>query len=223
MSETSERAGRETESRRARDDESRMRATSRRFIVGSALTVCATIAAMCALPGMHGATQQGTLAVTATALSLSLCGLVLASVANWAARLEQAHKHKHANPSVGVVGPRPWPTPLAPEVIAAIIELTSAGSREPVLIVECYQRSQRGSKAIVQHLSGARSDTWFWRAWVTPGTICVITGSPGFGAHNHNPDTLYVGDQYSHGILGTLPGEAWAYARWLQQGGIRRW
>ena len=52
---------------------------------------------------------------------------------------------------------------------------------------------QRGTKAwITWHGSNAVQDTWFEQSFPPLGSWVVVSGSPGYGPHNDNPQTFYV-------------------------------
>lgn len=68
---------------------------------------------------------------------------------------------------------------------------------------------RRGTKAYITWLGIGHwvQDTWFESAWPAQGSWVVVSGSTGYGPHNHNPRVFYVEQIHAIAPAGSL--EAW--------------
>ena len=114
---------------------------------------------------------------------------------------------------------------------SSLLQFTRDNSAQAVYVSSVYQRGQRGSKIVIAWREGGLGpeygaalvrgpagqmvfqDAWTWWHWPTPGSWIAVDGASGFGPHNNNPDTFFVGDVGgADGVLATAPlgaPEAW--------------
>lgn len=85
----------------------------------------------------------------------------------------------------------------------------AASGLQLVRVRRVYQRARRGTKAVVEHPSGARDDAWFWWSSPSSGEVLIVRGQSGPGTH-HSYSVLYIGTVSGHhGIFGSIPRAAW--------------
>ncbi len=77
---------------------------------------------------------------------------------------------------------------------------------EVVLVQHVYQRSRRGTKALVlMERTGQQHDAWFWWSRVSSGQMAAVQFTEGWGPHTQRDGVLYVGHKDTgHGIYELL-------------------